>query len=790
MALNVGELFATIDVKDRGTSKVSRFMAFMRDAAKKLDIDVGKLGKSAAATGAKFTATALQMSSMAASMAAAAQGAVGLVAALAPAGGIVAALPGVIALGVGAMATLKVALLGVGDAFGAALGDDPKKFEESLAGLSPAAQAAARELRSVKPAIDGLRSAVQDDFFAPLAGQIRAVADAVVGPLRSGMQGVAREFGLAGAEAARFASSSATVAAISSIFGSLRSAVAALQPAIQPVLAGFRDIAVVGASFSSGLAPGIASAAQRFGEFLSNAANSGTALSWMQGALDVFKQLGQVGGDVIGIFKSIFSAMSSGASGALGAIGQLLDQLNAFLASAQGQQALVAIFGALSQVGSALMPIFRALGGSLAQVAPHIGAIATALGPGLAAAVSALGPALAALGPGLTMVAQMLAQAFASPELQSGLLMLGQGLSAALAAVAPLLPVVAQLAGILGQVLGIALSNLSAALGPVISALSSALQPALASISSAFAQLGPAMQPIYAAFGQIAGAIVQSVLPPILQLVPSLLDGLVPAFVELINAVNPLIPLLTDLLVMAIKDILPAVVPVIPIVTQLGVAFVQMGAKVAQIVAQIKPAIEAGVAIFRWMYNVLVGHSVIPDMVNAIGTWIGTKLVGWFTALPGKIKNAMSSIGPTMAGIASDVVSGFWNKLQSLASGLYNNVRNFFSNIVKSAKDALGIKSPSKVFAQIGAFMMQGMSIGVDKGRGVVVSSLKKVATLATRTAMPDLSVPGVTVPDGLGGGRASSRTVVNVTNHYPQAEPTSVTVNRSLQYVGAMGVI
>jgi phage-related protein len=510
----------------------------------------------------------------------------------------------------------------------------------------------------------------------------------------------------------------------------------------------------------------------------------------MQGALDVFKQLGQVGGDLIGIVRSVFSAMSAGGSGALGVVGQLLDQLNAFLASAEGQKSLVAIFSALSQVGSALMPIFRALGGALAQVAPHVASIASALGPGLAAAVSALGPALSALGPGLTTVAQMLAQAFASPELQSGLLMLGQGLSAALGALAPLLPVVAQLAGILGQVLGLALSNLSAALGPVISALSSALQPALASVSSALSQLAPLMVPLYASFGQIAAVVVQQLLPPILNLIPSLLNGLVPAFVQLAEAMLPVLPILTDLAVMAIQQVLPALVPILPMLTKLGVGFALFGAKVAEIVGQIKPVIERGVAIFQWMYNVLVGHSIIPDMVNAIGTWIGTKLIGWFTALPGKIKNAMSSIGPTMAGIAQDVVSGFWNKLQSLASGLYNNVRSFFSNIVKSAKDALGIKSPSRVFAQIGAFMMQGMSIGVDKGRGVVMSSLKKVATLATRTAMPDLSVPGVTVPDGIGGGRPMSRTVVNVTNHYPQAEPTSVTVNRSLQYVGAMGVI
>ncbi|WP_214317038.1 phage tail protein [Nonomuraea sediminis] len=790
MALNVGELFATIDVKDRGTTAVRRFMTFMRDAAKKLDIDAGGLAKSAGSMGAQFTVAALKAATLAASMAAAAQSAVGFAAALAPAGGIVAALPGAVALGVGAMATLKVALLGVGDAFKAALGDDPKKFQESLAGLSPAAQAAARELRSVKPTIDQLRSAVQDAFFAPLAGHIRAAAAAVAGPLQSGMQGVAREFGLAGAEVARFAASSSTASAITSIFVSLRSAVAAIQPAIQPVLAGFRDIAVVGAQFSSGVAPGIASVAQRFGEFLSNAAASGRALSWMQGALAVFKQLGGVLSNVIGIVRGVFSAMQTGGSNALGIIGQLLGQVNQFVNSAQGQQALVTIFKSLSQVGSALGPIFAALGGAVAQIAPHIANIATALGPGLAAAVSALGPALAALGPGLTMVASMLAKAFASPELQAGLLALGQGLSAALAAVAPLLPIVAQLAGIFGQVLGIALSNLSAALGPVISALASALQPALMAVSGALSQLGPLMQPVYAAFGQIAAAVVQQVLPPFLQLIPSLLNGLVPAFVELARAMLPVLPILTDLAVMVIQQVIPALIPILPWLTKIGVGFAQLGVKVAQIVAQIKPIIEAGVAVFRWMYDVLVGHSIIPDMVNAIGQWIGTTLVGWFRDLPGRIKSAVSNIGPAMAGIAQDVVSGFWNKLQSMAGTLYNNVRGFFANIVKSAKDALGIKSPSKVFAQIGAFMMQGMSIGLDKSTGLVVSSLKKVASLASKTAMSDLSVPGVTVPDGLAGGGALSRTVVNVTNHYPQAEPTSVTVNRGLQYVGAMGVI
>ncbi len=789
MGLNVGELFATISVRNRSRPELKQFNNDLDQAAKKSRASLGTVAANTAAMSARLAAMALAGSVAAGGLAAAAQGGIAFVAALAPAAGIVAALPGALALGAGALATLKIALSGVGEAFSAALGDDPEKFAESIAGLSPAARSAALELRAAKPAVDALKSSVQDAFFQPLAGHITAAAAALAGPLRAGMSGVAREFGLGAAEAARFAASAASASAVTSIFGSLRSAVAAVQPAVQPLLAGLRDVAVVGASFASGLAPGIGSAAQRFGEFLSNAAASGKALAWMQGALDVFRQLGQVGGDVIGIVKSIFAAMSTGGSNALGVLGQILSQLNAFLASAEGQKALVAIFQALSQVGGALMPIFKALGGALAQVAPHIANIATALGPGIAAAVSALGPALAALGPGLTLVAQMLAQAFASPELQSGLLMLGQGLSAALAAVAPLLPVVAQLAGIVGQVLGIALSNLSAALGPVIAALSGALQPALMSISSAFTQLGPAMQPIYAAFGQILGAVVQSLLPPILQLIPSLLNGLVPAFVELFNAVNPLIPLLTDLLVMAIKDILPQVVPIIPIVTKLGLAFVDLGVKVAEIVAKIKPAIEAGVQVFQWMYNVLVGHSVIPDMVNGIGTWIGTKLIGWFTALPGKIKSSVSNLGSTMLGIGKDIVNGAWQGIQSMASSFYNNVRSFFSNIVKNVKSTLGINSPSKVFAWIGRMVPAGMAKGINQGAGMVTSSLRKVAAMAASTAMPTLS-PGIDVPNGLSGGSASARTVIHQTNYYPQAEPTSTSVNRGLQLAGALGVI
>ena len=65
-----------------------------------------------------------------------------------------------------------------------------------------------------------------------------------------------------------------------------------------------------------------------------------------------------------------------------------------------------------------------------------------------------------------------------------------------------------------------------------------------------------------------------------------------------------------------------------------------------------------------------------------------------------------------MVEIGKNLVSGLWEGIKSMASWLASKVRDFFSGIVKSAKKALGIASPSKVFAGIGENMGQGVGIG------------------------------------------------------------------------------
>ncbi|MGW2100352.1 hypothetical protein ACWCPX_22140 [Streptomyces olivaceoviridis] len=159
----------------------------------------------------------------------AAQGVAALAGALAPAVGIVAAAPAAF-LGVqAALGTLKLALAGVGDAFTAALTGDADEFEKSLEGLSPAAQAAAKEVRALKPAFDSLKSSVQGAFFKPLRGDIEAAAKALGGPLKAGMTGVASEFGRLASSVAGFAKSSSAVNLVKGVFAGLRTEIAGIK---------------------------------------------------------------------------------------------------------------------------------------------------------------------------------------------------------------------------------------------------------------------------------------------------------------------------------------------------------------------------------------------------------------------------------------------------------------------------------------------------------------------------------------------------------------------------------
>ena len=111
------------------------------------------------------------------------------------------------------------------------------------------------------------------------------------------------------------------------------------------------------------------------------------------------------------------------------------------------------------------------------------------------------------------------------------------------------------------------------------------------------------------------------------------------------------------------------------------------------------------------------------------GTQLAQKSAAAATQLFNSIVNGLSSLPSKMAEIGSNIVSGIWNGISSGWNWLTNKVSNLANSLLDAAKDALGINSPSKEFAdEVGRWIMPGVGKGLDKSMPATLKDMKAKA--------------------------------------------------------------
>lgn len=129
----------------------------------------------------------------------------------------------------------------------------------------------------------------------------------------------------------------------------------------------------------------------------------------------------------------------------------------------------------------------------------------------------------------------------------------------------------------------------------------------------------------------------------------------------------------------------------------------------------------------------------LTDVISKVGTWAvnlaskgkeaGQKLL---TSIVDKVKEIPSK----MLSIGKDIVSGVWRGIQNSASTFYSNIKGFFSGLVDKAKNALGINSPSKVFANVvGKAIPEGIAKGINDNDNLANDSVKTMSDNLVKNA-------------------------------------------------------
>jgi hypothetical protein len=206
-----------------------------------------------------------------------------------------------------------------------------------------------------------------------------------------------------------------------------------------------------------------------------------------------------------------------------------------------------------------------------------------------------------------------------------------------------------------------------------------------------------------------------------------------------------------------------------------------LGGNLLNFVSTLIPKVIAGFIQFEiWIYKALIAikpyGSTIMTVAGAIaafaavvaGVFVGAialaiGIVSLFIALPTLLGKAFAWAGEQIMGfgktitdylgslslesMGTSLIEGLVKGITGGAASVISAMTGVVGGAIDAAKGALGIASPSKVFAEIGTNTAEGMSEGVETGAGQVQTSLESmVSPPATEGATASAS-------GGSGGG-------------------------------------
>lgn len=524
------------------------------------------------------------------------------------------------------------------------------KAAEALAKLSPNARAFVMAVQAIKPAWDAMKSTVQDSLFAGLADRITPLADTYLPLLGGALTRVADGFNEGAISAMQFAQSGTGISVMSTLLdtssnmaGNLGSALGNLVPGLAAIAAG------AGQAFSP-LTDGMAGAVRGWSERMVELQQNGGMAAFFEKAMDIAAQLGAVLADVGGIISGVFNAAQAGGGNIMGTLGQVLDQVNAFVNSVEGQTALTSFFSAMTQAVGALLPIFMQLAGIIGtQVAPIIAQLITSIAP-------MIGPVLDALSQGITAL-----QPAIGPIV---------GLFASIAqAVMPLLPIIGELVATFVKLAGPVLGMLAEALSPILAAVGEALISAFTALQPAIEPVGTlleALSPIFTQIATIAGEVLSGLITALVPVITTLATG----FGELLTALTPILPILGDALIQIITALAPMIQQMATVWLSVVQAIMPLIPQLVQVVSNLLPPLLQ--LITALLPIILMSAQLFAGLVVAIMPVITilTGLIAKFSEVVGAVIGFVADIVGKIVGFVSSVVG----KFGELAQGISNKM--------------------------------------------------------------------------------------------------------------------
>ena len=255
---------------------------------------------------------------------------------------------------------------------------------------------------------------------------------------------------------------------------------------------------------------------------------------------------------------------------------------------------------------------------------------------------------------------------------------------------------------------------------------------------------------------------------------PLIIDGLLTMITELVTwlaeddnvttFINGIVDLVT-LIVGKFGEILPVLLPaIVKIIVQVATCITSPENTTKLVTAVLQVIAALVVAIGKSLPDILdLVINTTTNIVDTLAQWGSTLLSSfknWFADVLPKIKefggdilDQLSDLPGEFKDLGKNLLAGLWEGIEDKLGWLKDQIKSIGSSVTKSAKKALGIKSPSRLWKEeIGRNLALGLGIGFEDEMDVVKGDMIDSMSGLTASMTTEVTAYGSGGASTLGG--------------------------------------
>jgi len=275
--------------------------------------------------------------------------------------GLVALLPAGLSVLLAAILPVVVAFQGFGEAVSALASGDIDKINEALKKLSPSAASVAREVAALLPMLKSFQRVVQEAFFSQVKGDFTNVVRTLFPLMEKGFVTVASAVGKLVSSFADLLTKASSLQTFREIFATTGRIIEKLTPSFVKFADMLLGTVHAALPFIERIAVAFGKALDTFSAFVNKSMETGDFNQFIEDAITTVKELIDLGKALGKVLGTLFAGTEESGHGLIKTLTDVLLKLDAFLKTAEGQDAIKLLVISVEAFGIALFATLQTL---------------------------------------------------------------------------------------------------------------------------------------------------------------------------------------------------------------------------------------------------------------------------------------------------------------------------------------------------------------------------------------------------------------------------------------------